>query len=182
MPVVSPEVALAVGRKKLRYARYVDTKNWDAFEKEVSRPETRYDYQGMDGKTLLLGPTTLRFSCTRDFRRAFETGFAPLQTQHIVAPGDFEQWADDEVRAIFAFEDQLIAPPFGIVSKVSGYREGERKRGRFVATPHPPLPSSPLFLLSSPLLSSLCTPSVFHQPLLLVGRNGSSPPPFPPFD
>lgn len=126
MDHVSLEVAQAITRKKLRYARYADTKQWDLFEKEVSVPDTQYDYQDVNGKSLVWSGCTLRFSSTKDFRGYFEPVFASLQTLHIVAPGDFtrvgagEAGEEDEVRAVFAFEDQLLMPPFGSWAELRG--------------------------------------------------------------
>ena len=127
MASVPPTVALAITRKKLRYARYADTKKWDLFEEEVSIPETQYDYQGVGGKTLVWSGKQLKFSSTREFRAYFEPVFASLQTMHTLAPGDFtwaagdgEDGREDEVKAIFAFEDQLLLPPFGSWAELRG--------------------------------------------------------------
>lgn len=127
MSLVSPEVALAINRKKLRYARYADTKQWDLFEKEVARPETQYDYQGTDGQSIAISGVSCKFAGTKQFRAFFEPAFASLQTLHTVGPGEFTKAAedededrDDEVRAIFAFQDQLFAPPFGRLAALRG--------------------------------------------------------------
>ncbi|KAI1501954.1 hypothetical protein F5X99DRAFT_380966 [Biscogniauxia marginata] len=120
MATVTPEVAVALNRKKARYARYADTKQWDKFEDEVALPDAQYDYQDVDGKTLNIGGRTTKFESTKVFTAFFRPFFAKLQTLHNVGPGDFTQTADDEVEAVFAFEDQLLAPPFGSWAEIRG--------------------------------------------------------------
>ncbi|KAI5926910.1 hypothetical protein F4810DRAFT_416782 [Camillea tinctor] len=119
MAAVAPETAVAINRKKARYARYADTKRWDKFEEEVALPDAQYDYQDINGKTLDFGVLT-RFPSTKSFTAFFRPFFAKLQTLHNVGPGDFTQKADDEVEAVFGFEDQLLLPPFGSWAELRG--------------------------------------------------------------
>ncbi|KAI1637013.1 hypothetical protein F4809DRAFT_650161 [Biscogniauxia mediterranea] len=119
MAAVTPETAVAINRKKARYARYADTKQWDKFEEEVALPDAQYDYQDVEGKTIDLG-TPCKFASTKHFTAFFRPFFARLQTLHNVGPGDFTQTADDEVEAVFAFEDQLLAPPLGSWAELRG--------------------------------------------------------------
>ncbi|KAI0601316.1 hypothetical protein F4775DRAFT_541434 [Biscogniauxia sp. FL1348] len=118
MAAVTPETAVAINRKKARYARYADTKQWDKFEAEVALPEAQYDYQDVDGQTIQLG-AVCRFGSTKEFTAFFRPFFARLQTLHNVGPGDFTQ-TGDEVEAVFAFEDQLLLPPLGSWAELRG--------------------------------------------------------------
>ena len=118
MANVPADVAQAITRKKLRYARYADQKEWDLFEKEVGTSDTQYEYQSPDGKTLVWGGKALKFASTKEFRAYYEPLYASMQPMHVLSPGDFtwaagegkEGGSNDEVEAVFAFDGVLVIP------------------------------------------------------------------------
>lgn len=120
MAHVTPEVALAITRQKLRYARYADTKQWDLFEK-IGVPDGRFNFFGADGEPLRMGKAVV-FDSAKSFADFFNHFFSGLETLHNIAPGDFETSNEnpDEVKAIFAFEDQLLSKTFGSWFEIRG--------------------------------------------------------------
>ncbi|CAJ2509580.1 Uu.00g146060.m01.CDS01 [Anthostomella pinea] len=116
----SPEAATAISRKKARYARYADTKQWGAYADEVALPNCTYAFEDVNGLTLNAGGNKLQFASTVEFTAFFGAFFAKLQTLHNLGPGDFTQTAPDEVRAVFSVEDQILAPPFGAWAEIRG--------------------------------------------------------------
>ncbi|KAI0484562.1 hypothetical protein GGR56DRAFT_614398 [Xylariaceae sp. FL0804] len=126
-----PEIALAITRKKARYARYADLKDMASFAAEVALPDATYDFQDPAGRTLDIGGVAANFASTAAFV-AWWSGFAGrLQTLHnLGAAGDFtvtETTDGDggrttpvEVESVFGFEDQLLAPPFGMWAAIRG--------------------------------------------------------------
>jgi hypothetical protein len=120
MAPVSPEVALAITSQKARYGRYIDTKQWDKWEEEVMHPRATCVFIDMNGKVVRSGKKVLAFSRAADMRSFFEPFFSDKQSMHMFGPGEFEQIAPDEVRAVFALEDKIILPPLGSFLQVRG--------------------------------------------------------------
>jgi hypothetical protein len=120
MAHVSPEIALAISRQKARYGRYADTKQWDKFGHDIALPDAIMSYCDTNGEPLVYNNRKLVFNSPVATARFFGEFFAPLQTMHTIAVGDFEQVAPDEVNAVFGFEDQLVSPSLGGLAEIRG--------------------------------------------------------------
>lgn len=119
MAHVSPEVALAITRRKARYARYADTKQWDKFE-SLNLPTTNYSFIHNDGTPIMFGSKALVFDSPARVAAYFKKFFAAQDTMHNIGPGDFEYVSDTEVKAVWGFEDQLISKTWGSWMKIRG--------------------------------------------------------------
>ncbi|KAG0649699.1 hypothetical protein D0Z07_3766 [Hyphodiscus hymeniophilus] len=106
MPV-SHEVMEIIRRKKAQHGRYMDTKQWDKFQ-ELFLPHASLTFLDPAGAIVTAGSTKMAFSSAADFARFFARFWAQAQTLHMFGPGDLEQTASDEVRAIWSMEDQMI--------------------------------------------------------------------------
>lgn len=119
MAQVSPEVAVAITRRKARYARYADTKQWDKFE-ALNLPTAAYAFLDNTGKPLAVGSKALVFESPKPVADYFRKFFAAQDTMHNIGPGDFEQVAPGEVKAVWGFEDQIISKHLGSWAKIRG--------------------------------------------------------------
>ncbi|KAK7970184.1 hypothetical protein PG996_001381 [Apiospora saccharicola] len=134
-PLPPPDVINATTRKKARYGYYADTKQWHLFAGDVYPPgqeQIPLRYLDHEGAPIRLGAQdpALVFEGPKPWIGFFEPFFAPLQTLHNIGIGHFEQVADDEVRARFGFEDQLLFPqlPWGLAEIRGGGFYDERFR------------------------------------------------------
>ncbi|KAI5457069.1 hypothetical protein BGZ63DRAFT_395344 [Mariannaea sp. PMI_226] len=116
----APEVAQAITCLKARYCRYADTKQLEKFEQEIALPDARFSFYDKDDNLFVVGKQTLAFDSTKATAAFFAKFFAPLDTLHNFCPGDFEQVAPDEVKAVFAFEDQLMSKVLGSWGEIRG--------------------------------------------------------------
>lgn len=119
MAHVSPEVAGAITRQKARYARYADTKQWDKLE-ALNLPTAAYAFLDNSGRPLAVGKKALVFDSPRPVADYFRKFFAAMDTMHNIGPGDFEQAAPGEVRAVWGFEDQIVSKALGSWAKIRG--------------------------------------------------------------
>jgi hypothetical protein len=62
----------------------------------------------------------LVFDSARSVAAFFERFFAPQDTMHNLGVGDFEQVAEDEVQAVFGFEDQVVSKALGRLAEIRG--------------------------------------------------------------
>ncbi|KAK3368461.1 hypothetical protein B0H63DRAFT_488503 [Podospora didyma] len=101
LPAVSPEIAQIIQTKKLQYARFADTHQWEKFN-QVALPECTYSYTD-HGKIIVDHGFTYRWSSTKDFTTFFSAAFQTLQTMHHIGPGEFNYTDSSlsEVLAIF---------------------------------------------------------------------------------
>ena len=106
MPV-SAEITDRISQKKSQYGRYVDTKQWNKFDKIVL-PNAEFGFFDSDGSVLKAGKTALIFSSSKGFTGFFSKFLANAQTLHMFGPGELEQVTAEEVRAIWGMEDQII--------------------------------------------------------------------------
>ncbi|KAI5457073.1 hypothetical protein BGZ63DRAFT_395349 [Mariannaea sp. PMI_226] len=120
MSQVTPEVAQAITQKMTRYTRYVDTKQWDKFEKEVALPNARFTYFTPDGKQLRVGKTTYDFATPEDLVKTLREVHEGKQILHMLGPGDFEALSDGKVKAVFCMEDKAIVPSLGNLVEIRG--------------------------------------------------------------
>lgn len=104
---VSPTVTAIITKKKSMYGRYIDTKEWDKFG-QVALPDAQLNFYGTNGSLLMVGKTALPFPSAKSFTAFFKKFFAKAQTLHMFGPGEFEQTNPDEVKAIWAMEDEII--------------------------------------------------------------------------
>ncbi|KAL2847172.1 hypothetical protein BJY01DRAFT_246946 [Aspergillus pseudoustus] len=100
-------IAEIITEKKAKYGRYIDTKQWDKFG-EVALPDAELSFIGPDGSILKAGNTSFIFPSSAAFTKFFSTFFAKAQTLHMFGPGDLQLQGPDEVRAVWAMEDQII--------------------------------------------------------------------------
>jgi len=117
---IDPVAAIVISKKKAQYGRFVDTKQWDKFNKHVALPDAQYRFYDTNGRLLQAGTQELKFSATEPLTAFFSKFFAPAQTLHMFGPGDFEQIGPDEVKAIFALEDQVIVRGSGGLLEIRG--------------------------------------------------------------
>ncbi|KAJ3539854.1 hypothetical protein NM208_g5319 [Fusarium decemcellulare] len=120
MTHVPPEVAQAITRQKARYARYSDLKQWDKFAQEIALPDARYSFLDTDGNPLVLGKQALVFDSAKSCATFYSNSFAQMDTHHAVGPGDFEQVAPDQVKAVFSVEGQVISKQLGSWVEIRG--------------------------------------------------------------
>lgn len=120
MAHVSPEVANAITRQKTRYARYADTKQWDKWEHEVFHPTAKFAFLDVKGAPLMVGKKPLVFDSAKAIAAYYLKFFAEVNTMHNIGPGDFEQVAPDEVRAVFGVEDQVVSKALGLWASIRG--------------------------------------------------------------
>jgi hypothetical protein len=101
------EIAEVIIRKKSQYGRYIDTKQWDKFDR-VALPDAEFSFYDTDGSILKAGNTSFAFPSSAAFTVFFSKFFASAQTLHMFGPGELQLKADDEVGAIWGMEDQII--------------------------------------------------------------------------
>lgn len=116
---VDPAVAVAISKRKSQYGRFADTKQWSRFH-EFALPDAHYRFYDTNRRLLQAGNQQLDFPST-DALVAYYTKFmAPAQTLHMFGPGDFEQIGPDEVKVIWALEDQVIVRGTGGLLELRG--------------------------------------------------------------
>ncbi|KAM5353529.1 hypothetical protein ACJ41O_000179 [Fusarium nematophilum] len=120
MAHVSPEVAQAISRQKARYGRYIDTKQWDKWERDVALPDAQYSFLDTAGNPLTVGKQALVFDTAKSTATFFNRFFSQVETMHNIGIGDFEQVAPDEVKAVFGFEDQILSKALGAWGEIRG--------------------------------------------------------------
>jgi hypothetical protein len=113
------EIAETIFRKKSKYGRYIDTKQWNKFG-EVALPNAELSFFGSDGSVLVAGKTALVFSSSQAFTTFFGKFFANAQTLHMFGPGELEQIKTDEVKATWGMEDQIILNGTGGLVEMRG--------------------------------------------------------------
>lgn len=104
---VPAEIAEVIIRKKSRYGRYIDTKQWDKFD-QVALPNAEFSFYDTDGSILKAGNTPFVFLSPAAFTDFFSKFFTNAQTLHMFGPGELQLTSFDEVKAIWAMEDQII--------------------------------------------------------------------------
>lgn len=119
MAHVSPEVAQAITRRKARYARYADTKQWDKFE-AIFLPTATSAFVDRDRNPMMLGNQALVFNTGKAMAAYFEKFNTGQDAIHNIGPGDFEQVAPDEVKAVWVVEYQTISRALGNWQKIRG--------------------------------------------------------------
>jgi SnoaL-like domain len=107
--IVPPDVVQAISKKKAQYGRFIDTKQWASLN-EVILPDCTLKFIDTDGSILKIGKTPLDFTSRDAMLSVFVSWFAKAETLHNFGPADLEYSNPDgnEVRAIWAMEDQLI--------------------------------------------------------------------------
>jgi hypothetical protein len=104
---VNPADAIAIGSRKAQYGRFADTKQWEKF-KTFALPDAVYRYYDTNGKLLQAGNKKLEFTSTASLAVFYTRFFSQAQTLHNFGPGDFEKVGPDEIKVIWALEDQVI--------------------------------------------------------------------------
>lgn len=121
MAPVSPEVALAISTQKARYARLADTKQWDEMAATVFLPDVKLRYCDANGNPLMVGSRALVFDSADTFAQLYKRMFAGVNSQHNIAPGEFESGErDGEIRAVFGIEDQVTSKALGSWAELRG--------------------------------------------------------------
>lgn len=121
MAPVSPEVALAITNQKARYARLADTKQWDTMAKTIFLPDVNLRYCDANGRPLMVGSRALVFDSADTFAQLYKRMFAGVDSQHNISPGEFEPGEkEDEVRAVFGIEDQVVSKALGSWAELRG--------------------------------------------------------------
>jgi len=104
---IPPEVALAITTRKAKYGRFADLKQWERYH-EIALPDAFFGYYDTDGSPIRLGKTSATFPSTQSFISFFSKFFERLDSLHNFGPGDFEMISSEEVKVIWALEDQLF--------------------------------------------------------------------------
>lgn len=121
---ISFETAETIRRKKAQYCRYLDTKQWESLE-SLAFPDAEMIFLDAFGSVQTAGKSTFAFSSPKAFVQEMRALFRDAQTLHQTGYGDLEQISENEVRAIWSMEDQLLFPaPFAstpISIKGGGY-------------------------------------------------------------
>ncbi|OHE99230.1 hypothetical protein CORC01_05511 [Colletotrichum orchidophilum] len=107
--VLSPEAAETIRRKKTRYCRYLDTKQWASLS-TIILPDAEIEFLDAEGQTAVdENGVEQKWNSLEGFVGYFEPVFAGMQTLHVVDPGDFEVDEEngagnvDETKAVFGF-------------------------------------------------------------------------------
>lgn len=119
MALVSHETAQALTRRKARYARYADTKQWDKFE-SIFLPNATSAFVDRDGNPITMGKQGLVFDTGKAMAAYFEKFNTGQDAIHNIGPGDFEQVGPDEVKAVWVVEYQTISRTLGTWQKIRG--------------------------------------------------------------
>lgn len=104
---VSWETNETISRKKALYGRYIDTKQWDRLS-SIALPDAELRFFEPDGSLTHVGRTPLAFTSPEKCAYFFQKLFGNAQTLHMFGRGELEQTKEDEVRAIWPMEDQII--------------------------------------------------------------------------
>ncbi|GKT56998.1 bile acid 7-alpha protein [Colletotrichum tofieldiae] len=99
-PTISPETAEIIRRKKAQYCRFADGLEWDRFD-TIMLPDFVFEGLDTDGAVLVQNGVRYRWESRDAWVAHFSEAFKAMQTMHLVDPGDLEQVAEDEVRAVF---------------------------------------------------------------------------------
>ncbi|KAL2865211.1 uncharacterized protein BJX67DRAFT_359010 [Aspergillus lucknowensis] len=129
--IVPLDIAEVIVRKKSQYGRYIDTKQWDRFE-DVALRDATLSFHDVDGSILKSGGTSFHFPTATTFTNFFRKFFTDAQTLHMFGPGELHQKGPDEVRAIWAMEDQIILKHTAGLVQIRGggyYYETWREKG-----------------------------------------------------
>ncbi|TQN74644.1 hypothetical protein CSHISOI_00821 [Colletotrichum shisoi] len=97
---ISSETAEAIRRKKSQYCRFADGLEWDRFN-TIMLPTLTFEAVEPDGTVLVQNGVPYRWESREAWVAHFSEKFKVLQTMHLVDPGDLEQVAEDEVKAVF---------------------------------------------------------------------------------
>jgi hypothetical protein len=109
---ISFETAETIRRKKAQYCRYLDTKQWDSLQ-ALAFPDAEMTFLEASGSVQTAGKSKFAFSSPKAFIDEMRVLFKNAQTLHQTGHGDLEQISENEVRAIWSMEDQLLFPaPF----------------------------------------------------------------------
>jgi hypothetical protein len=110
------EVKELIRTRKAQYCRFIDTKQFDQWEKLFS-PDAKITFYNVDGKVLMA------FDSLRAFAGPTKGLFATTQTIHQIHNSEIEFKSDSEASAIWSMEDwHIYAPVDGNPSKtMHGY-------------------------------------------------------------
>lgn len=125
--IVAYEVAEAIRQGKARYCRFVDTRQWDAFE-GVATPNATFTFRGLNGEVLY------HFASTREMVAASAPLLDGARSSHSVSNSELS-WRDDgSVQAIWAMQDRIVFPsrdgqPPSVLAGAGHYHEVWRPVG-----------------------------------------------------
>ena len=109
---ISFDTAETIRRKKAQYCRYLDTKQWDSL-KDLALPDADMIFLDASGSVQTAGKSKFVFSSPTAFVHEMQVLFKNAQTLHQTGHGDLEQISENEVKATWSMEDQLLFPaPF----------------------------------------------------------------------
>jgi hypothetical protein len=106
MSIPPPQVAEIIRRKKMKYGRLVDTKQWSRFT-EIALPSARLAFFNPDMVPMKVGKQIVAFDSLEKYTGFISRGLAMARSIHIFGSGELEQTAPDEVKAIFSMEDEF---------------------------------------------------------------------------
>lgn len=104
---VSWETKETISRKKALYGLYIDTKQWDRLSC-IALPDAELRFFEPDGSLTHVGRTPLAFTSPEKCASFFQKLFGNAQTLHMFGRGELEQTKEDEIRAIWPMEGQII--------------------------------------------------------------------------
>jgi hypothetical protein len=104
--MVPYETAEQIRLKKAQYCRFLDTKQWESFEK-LALPDARFIFYGVNDEVLH------DFASTKALVRLTARMLEDARTSHRVSNSELVQMSESEVHATWAMEDVLVFSPSG---------------------------------------------------------------------
>ena len=101
------EIYQEITAKKAQYGRFLDTKQWRAFQ-QIALPGARFRFQNPDGTIISRDGNDLDFNSLAAFVDYFSKLFSKAQTLHMFGPPEMTLESEDRVQVTWAMEDQLL--------------------------------------------------------------------------
>ncbi|MET3528522.1 nuclear transport factor 2 family protein [Phenylobacterium koreense] len=101
--IVAYEVGEAIRRAKSRYCRFVDTKQWEAFER-LALPDAPFTFRDVAGEIIQ------QFASPREMVAASRPLLAGARSLHRVSNSELTWRDDNTVAAIWAMTDRIVFP------------------------------------------------------------------------
>ncbi|KAI9373565.1 hypothetical protein BJX61DRAFT_541626 [Aspergillus egyptiacus] len=134
MPPFTPlpyTLSETIRHRKSQYCRFADTHDWPSFTSLFS-PDLEAKFTGPDGEVPVTeNGVTYSFSSRDEFVAFFSGAFETQQTIHLVGPGELEQVAEDEIRAVWSLVYFSASPGAvgGWIGNGGGHYHETWKRG-----------------------------------------------------
>ncbi|KAI9036195.1 uncharacterized protein KD926_002225 [Aspergillus affinis] len=101
-PPIAPEIAEQIRFKKSRYCRLADHNDLHSMDNVIA-PDATFTFYNTDGSLMRVDEVEFKFDSRAAFAYYFSGMFKTMQTVHHVGPGELDQVAPDEVKAVWSF-------------------------------------------------------------------------------